>query len=195
MSEATTMTATECWKCDAPMRADPEDRYPECADCLAECYWCGSHCGARCEQSLEAAVERAELVVLRAQAPRERCHGQWHWRRWRLTGWLFARLYVLGVTSNGGGSGTKCGNWLSIRNDCPGHPGWGWVHHGPGWRSLVRRRVYVLGIRTEWLAQLPYCLRNGHWPLWLESMGCGKCAPWPCCGAIGYDHAAGCVEG
>jgi hypothetical protein len=192
-------TSMACVLCDEPMTAAEAAEAPMCDDCLSRCYFCGQHCAADpCEQRRENEAEQAELERLRALEPPTRCYGRWHWRRWRLTAWVFGRLYWLGITATGGSSGNHCAEPGALRDDCLGHPGWGfWVHRGPGWRALDPRkgRVYVLGIRTEWLALLPYCLRNGHWPLWLEGMGCGKCAPWPCCGAVGYDHAEGCSDG
>ena len=183
-----------CIICDEPLDPSEQDQVATgmCGDCLSRCYWCGQHCDDDpCEGARQAAIDQAEYERLRAAQPPTRCYGRWHWRRWRLTRWVFSRLYVWGITATGGCTGNKCEGLGSLRRDCPGHPGWGWIARGPGWRSLLGRRVYVLGVRTDWLRMLPRCLRAGHWPL--EVMGfCGKCAPWPCCGATGYDHAAWC---
>jgi len=186
-------TTATCYLCDEPIT--DVDSSTLCEDCLARCYWCNQHCDDDpCEGRQQADAGRAEYERWRAAEPPSRCLGRWHWRRWRLTGAVFSLLYVSGVTANGGSSGNHCPRPGTLRDDCPGHPGWGWVHRGPGWRMLDprRRRFYVLGMRTEWLELLPNCLRARHWPLWLEGMGCGRCAPWPCCGAIGYDHAERC---
>lgn len=120
-----------------------------------------------------------------------RCYGRRHWRRWRLTRWLFGRLYWLGITAWGGSIGNHCQLFVPYPDPCRGHPpGWGWVAHGPGWRSLIRPRYYVLG----WEAWKWGCLlRRRHWPAEHIGLGmCGRCAPWPCCGATTRAHAAWC---
>lgn len=188
------VATAECILCGELTPTDGADPHPMCEDCLSRCYWCGKNCDDDpCADARQAAIDRADLERRRALEPPTRCYGPWHWRRWRLTGWVFGRLYVLGITAWGATYGNKCTRPMSLRSDCPGHQGW--VIRGPGWGALDprRKRVYVLGMRTEWLLLLPTCLRAGHWPLWLEGMGCGKCTPWPCCGATGYDHAEGCT--
>ena len=123
--------------------------------------------------------------------PEFRCYSRWHWRRWHLTRWVFGRLYWLGITSNGGSSGNHCHLFTPYPDPCQGHsPKWGWVAHGPGWGSLLRPRVYILG----WEVWKWGCLlRRHHWPGEHIGLGaCGKCAPWPCCGATTLEHAVWC---
>lgn len=128
-----------------------------------------------------------------------RCYGRRHWRRWRLTRRIVGWLYQLGITYHGGSTGTHCEREILEDRGCQGHPPeWGWVVHGPGLRGLDprKRRPYVLGMDTDVLCALPRCLRRGHWPLMLSVLGpaCGRCMPWPCCGAVGDGHAADCPE-
>lgn len=87
--------------------------------------------------------------------------------------WFNSKLYVLGVISGSGfGSFHRDGVW---RYD---------AHINLDFRP----RPYVLGRQRKFWFHLP---RFGHG--YYEVMGmCGKCAPWPCCGSIGYDHAADC---
>jgi hypothetical protein len=86
---------------------------------------------------------------------------------------VVSRAYVLGIISascwRGGGYGVT---WIS-------------------WRG---KRPYVLGFkRIQWYA-IPHLLRYRHWPLRVWGGMCGKCGPWQCCGAVGFDHAEGCPE-
>ncbi len=118
-----------------------------------------------------------------------RCFGRWHWRRWRLTHWLLSRAYVLGLIA-GSGLSTHC-HFDLLDCTCPGHPGWGWVAD----HVLIhprKGRPYLLGWETwKWGC----LLRRRHWPSDPIDLGmCGRCAPWPCCGAITEAHAPTCAE-
>jgi hypothetical protein len=58
------------------------------------------------------------------------------------------------------------------------------------WRG---KRCYFLNWpRWKWRCVFKF----HHWPTpYLVGLGfCGRCCPWPCCGAITREHAAGCVE-
>lgn len=98
-----------------------------------------------------------------------------NWRRWRLTHRLASRAYVLGIISGSGSRGT----------------GDGWELFYIGWRG---RRPYVLGLEREAWGHPWHFIRHRHWPLMVWGGICGKCAPWPCCGATGMDHADDCEE-
>lgn len=69
-----------------------------------------------------------------------------------------------------------------------GHNG-GWIVHSLRWRG---RRPYVLWIEAARWEHPWHRVRRGHWPEPIVMGLCGKCAPWPCCGATGMDHAEGC---
>lgn len=101
----------------------------------------------------------------------------WAWRRWKLTHKVCGWLYVLGVTSSGGG-------WQS-----------GDGHNGclPDKSLRLRgKRPYLLGVSREtWRCWLVGHHRRG------EEVGfgfCGKCMPWPCCGAETADHKPRCPD-
>lgn len=99
-------------------------------------------------------------------------HGAW--RRWKIAHWLDRRAYALGLTAGGGRRwGGGCNSCLT----------------GPRWRG---KRSYILG----WPRENWRCLLQGrHWPGEQIGMGlCGKCAPWPCCGSTGYEHAVDCPD-
>lgn len=86
---------------------------------------------------------------------------------------------------------------------------WGRDPHGavydlPGWRSVrsrnpgyKRMRPYVLWLPRDWwecqIAQ-GWRLRGRHRPGPFVHGLCGHCCPWPCCGAVGAEHAPSCVE-
>lgn len=95
------------------------------------------------------------------------------WREWRLTHQLARRAYVLGVIAGRGLSST-----------------------GHGWRLFHIRfrgkRPYVLGLKREKWGYPWHLIRYRHWPGPIVWGFCGKCAPWPCCGATGLDHAEDC---
>lgn len=84
---------------------------------------------------------------------------------------LASRLYALGVAS---------GDTWGLQGDTQTVQ----VH----WRG---KRPYILGWpRPKWRCLLRY----RHWPTshMIFAGFCGKCCPWPCCGAITLDHADGC---
>ncbi len=95
------------------------------------------------------------------------------WRRWKITLWAAHRAYALGVIAGSGQRGT-----------------------GTGWELMFvhfrGRRPYVLGIERERWGYPLHWLRHGHWPEPVVFGLCGKCSPWPCCGATGLDHADDC---
>ena len=100
--------------------------------------------------------------------------GLFRWRAWRWLRWVdLYILYSSGLTSGGGVSGSK----------------WGWLLHNPHWRG---KRVYILWIKRRKWGYPWHLLRTGHWPNPVIWGICGKCCPWPCCGATGYDHVEGC---
>lgn len=101
--------------------------------------------------------------------------GVLRWRQRRWWHWLVSQLYTLGVISS---------------NVSSGHPD-GWIVWGLGWRG---KRPYILGIERERWGHPWHRVRRGHWPNNVGIGICGFCAPWPCCGATGYDHAEGCDE-
>jgi hypothetical protein len=98
------------------------------------------------------------------------------WRRWRITLRAASSAYALGIIA---GSGQK---------GCPGARG-GWELVYINWRGS---RPYVLGLERERWGYPLHWLRYRHWPEPVWAGMCGKCAPWPCCGATGFDHADDC---
>ena len=113
-----------------------------------------------------------------------RCRGTYpgrrHWSRWRLTRRAASRLYVLGITSNGGSYGMD-GNDPIGTTDCT-FP-----------RFDRRMRPYILGRQRWWWdchINQGWRLRGRHWPAPPYIAGvCAKCLPCATCGAI-YE----CVE-
>lgn len=99
----------------------------------------------------------------------------WGWRRWRLTHRIAGFLYSSGITTGGGSAWGNGHDWCLDKLP-----------------SLRGKRSYVLGFSTNtWRCWLRGRHRRG------EEVGfgfCGKCAPWPCCGAKTFDHASGCRE-
>lgn len=92
----------------------------------------------------------------------------------RLLRRLWSRCYTLGITSNG--------------------PGWCWDTHGEHLTHRPRlrgSRPYVLGVKREtWR-----CWLHGHRRGEPVGFGyCGRCVPWPCCGATTLDHHPDCKE-
>lgn len=61
---------------------------------------------------------------------------------------------------------------------------------GIKWRG--KRISFLNWPRQKWACVLKY----HHWPTpWTIAFGmCGKCIPWPCCGAITQAHAPDCTE-
>lgn len=97
------------------------------------------------------------------------------WKSWNVWSRIASRLYVLGITSSGGG--TSYGR-------CQ-HCGIGRQHMAPHWRG---RRSYVLGVKREtWT-----CLRRGHRRQESPSCGlCTVCAPCSECGSTDRLHVDG----
>ncbi|TAJ21812.1 MAG: hypothetical protein EPO65_00495 [Dehalococcoidia bacterium] len=96
------------------------------------------------------------------------------WKSWDIWYRLASRLYVLGITSGGGG--TSFGR-------CE-HCGIGKQHHAPRFRG---RRVYVLGKPREWWS----CLRRGHIYSPLQGRTfhlCSVCLPCSTCGSTDPMH-------
>jgi hypothetical protein len=136
----------------------------------------GDHCGyglpcPRCMYEQTAAD-------LAKATKRDRCR-HWAWHRWPATRLAVRWAYRLGVISGstwswGGGlvDGAGCDGCVTFRFDL--HP-----------------RPYVLGAaRSTWR-----CWSRGHRRGEEVGFGfCGKCVPWPCCGATRRAHADGCVE-
>lgn len=97
-----------------------------------------------------------------------------HTRRIRLMSWYASKCYVLGIAS-----ATSWGLEGGHTETCNVY------YRG--------KRVYVFGWpRWKWRCVLKF----HHWPTpYTVAFGmCGKCVPWPCCGAITIDHAPGCVD-
>ncbi|MFI6228577.1 hypothetical protein ACIBCR_14850 [Micromonospora echinospora] len=112
----------------------------------------------------------AEYAEQERQA-RQCRHGGWH--SWRITGRLATLAYGLGITS---------GNAYSYGD---GHDGCVTDIRFRG------SRPYILGVsRDTWR-----CWFSGHRRGEPVGAGfCGKCVPWPCCGAISEAHAEKCPE-
>lgn len=98
-------------------------------------------------------------------------------RRWRITLWAAHRAYVLGIIA---GSSQSTGGGRA-----------GWELNYVNWRG---RRPYVLGLERERWGYQFHWLRYRHWPEPIAFGACGKCSPWPCCGATGLDHAEHCED-
>lgn len=100
--------------------------------------------------------------------------GIFRWRQRRWWGWCCTQMYVLGIVSGGVSSG---------------HPD-GWIRRN-FWRG---ERPYILGFQKHTWGRWPlwHRVRFGHWPETVWMGLCGICAPWPCCGATGMEHAEGC---
>lgn len=92
-----------------------------------------------------------------------------NWRSWRLTHRLAGQAYGTGIISGAAYTGGRV-EWVRFRG----------------------RRVYVLWLKREAWGHPWHFVRAGHWPLPVWMGMCGKCAPWPCCGAVGYDHEPDC---
>jgi hypothetical protein len=58
--------------------------------------------------------------------------------------------------------------------------------------SFRGQRPYVLGLKREAWGYPWHLIRYRHWPVSVGMGMCGKCAPWPCCGATGLNHADDC---
>ncbi len=81
-------------------------------------------------------------------------------------------LYVTGIVSGTGAQSSRDFYQITIRVGF--HP-----------------RPYVLWrMRHYWF----HSIRYGHGYYDPHLGFCGKCAPWPCCDAVGPDHELGCVE-
>jgi hypothetical protein len=96
------------------------------------------------------------------------------WHYWPIYyRWLSHHAYSLGLCSAGSES------W-----DDDGHHGR--IH----WRG--KRCYFLYWPRRKWRCVLKF----HHWPTpWVIGFGlCGKCCPWPCCGAITIGHKPGCLE-
>lgn len=99
----------------------------------------------------------------------------WPWRRWKATRWVCGQMYASGIASSGGTLSWGDGHsWCQSR-----------LPH------LRGKRVYILWVdRNTW-----NCWRSGHRRGEEVGFGfCGKCMPWPCCGAQTVAHLAGCRE-
>jgi hypothetical protein len=103
----------------------------------------------------------------------ERDHRRWKsWHIW----WLIAsRLYVLGITSSGGGVSMGRCEFCGITRQ----------HMAPNWRG---KRSYILGVRREtWT-----CLRRGHRHSPTHYGLCSVCAPCPSCESTDPSHPGDC---
>lgn len=105
--------------------------------------------------------------------------GQGRGGRRDVTHRLVGRLYWLGVIS---GSGATTNGRFETE--------YGWRLTHVSWKGA---RPYVLGFKRQNWAPW-HRIRRGHWPYTISLGLCGRCSPWPCCGAIGLDHAEGCDE-
>lgn len=127
----------------------------------------------------------ASGIASMARDAAETFPGRRNWRRWRLTGAVATRLYVLGITSSGGGTA-----W------CGRDPIGGPIHDLPRLRSVWSgRRCYILGLPLWWWeCQRRQGLRlaGRHRPALPFAFGvCARCVPCPDCGAA-YDCADNC---
>jgi hypothetical protein len=97
------------------------------------------------------------------------------WKSWNIWSRIAGRLYVLGVTSSGGGTSFGRCEFCGI----------GRQHMAPRWRG---RRSYILGVKRETWG----CLFRGHRRT--EHLGCGLCticAPCSECGSTDVAHSDG----
>lgn len=141
--------------CDATPRHFPEYHVAENTFYPAPCSAC----------QLAAAWE--ESSRLRCERDHQR------WKSWRIWQRISSRLYVLGITSSGGGVSYGRCEFCGI----------GRQHSAPHWRG---RRPYILGMKREvW-----YCLlRRGHrYRLHYPSGLCSICCPCPECGSTDQNH-------
>ena len=96
------------------------------------------------------------------------------WKSWDIWSRIASRLYVLGVTSSGGGTSYGRCKYCGI----------GKQHMAPRWRG---KRSYVLGKPREFWS----CLRRGHIYSPLEGRTfhlCSICLPCSQCGSTGPMH-------
>ena len=97
------------------------------------------------------------------------------WKSWRVWSRLASRLYVLGVTSSGGGVSYGNCEFCGISRQ----------HMAPRWRG---KRSYILGLRREaWC-----CLRHGHRHAPTSYGLCAVCCPCPSCGSTDPEHSGDC---
>lgn len=117
--------------------------------------------------------ERDELCEQISRMQCERDHRSW--KSWRIWWSISSWLYVLGVTSTGGGvSFGRCAFCGVTRQ-----------HRAPRWRG---RRTYILGKRREWWE----CLSRGHRHLPTGYGLCSVCWPCPSCGSPDPEHVGDC---
>jgi hypothetical protein len=117
--------------------------------------------------------ERDALAEEVRRATCEREHRRW--KSWDAWGRLSMRLYVLGITSSGGGIAFGRCEFCGIT--CQ--------HAAPRWRG---KRPYILGQPYQWWS----CLRRGHRYSPLEGGAgglCSVCLPCPDCGSADPEHA------
>lgn len=96
------------------------------------------------------------------------------WKAWRVWWRLASRLYVLGITSSGGGVSYGRCKFCGVTRQ----------HTPPHWKG---RRSYILGKPREWWT----CLRSGHRysPMDGHTFAlCTVCLPCPDCGSTAQDH-------
>lgn len=136
-------------------------------------------------QARDAAIAPGDVWCEKCQGVYGRGHakvahrqaGLFGWRDWTLTHRVVSQMYVLGLISGSGAQGT-----------------------GHGWRLTFVHfrgsRPYILGMQGFTWGRIPlwHRLRFGHWPETVWGGMCGVCAPWPCCGATGFDHEEGCTD-
>lgn len=114
---------------------------------------------------------RCQLDSVSRDNRRLRCEAEHRrWKSWRIWSRIASRLYVLGVTSSGGGTSYGRCEFCGI----------GRQQIAPHWRG---KRVYILGKYREWWV----CLlkrRHRYAPL-RGNFGdlCAKCLPCPECGS------------
>lgn len=97
------------------------------------------------------------------------------WKSWNIWSRIASHLYVLGITSSGGGTRFGRCEFCGIIVQ----------HMAPHWRG---HRSYVLGLKREaWT-----CLRHGHRTAQTYYGMCAICCPCPSCGSTEPDHEGDC---
>lgn len=127
----------------------------------------------------------AHGIASMARDAAETFPGRHNWRRWELPRTVSGWLYVVGITSTGGGT-----RW------CGRDPIGGPIHDLPQLRSVWNgRRLYVLGRPTWWWEchrRQGLHIAGRHAPARPFAFGiCARCVPCPDCGAA-YDCEPGC---
>lgn len=119
--------------------------------------------------------ERDDLYQQLRKIECDRKHRRW--KSWQIWSRISGRLYVLGITSSGGGT------WFGRCEFC----GLGRQHFAPTWKG---KRPYIFGLRRETWA----CLRRGHRRSDTYYGLCSICCPCPSCGSTDPSHSGDCGD-